>query len=46
MLPRLYELRSLVRRALTSIGRTLDAKITVEAIPASTGMLVVDMRSR
>jgi hypothetical protein len=39
MLPRLYDERSRVRRALSSIGSVLPAKIAVEAIPASTGRL-------
>jgi hypothetical protein len=45
-LPRLYDVRSRVRRALTSIGNVLAAKITVEVIPASTGRLVVAMPER
>jgi hypothetical protein len=42
----LYEVRSRVRPALTSIGSALDAKITVEAIPASTWTSVVAMARR
>jgi hypothetical protein len=34
MLPRLYEARSLVRPALTSIGRVLATKIAVESDPS------------
>jgi len=45
-LPRLYDARSWVRTALPSIGGVLPAKITVEAIPASTGMLVRNMPRR
>jgi hypothetical protein len=41
MLPRLYDARSRVAIALRSIGSVLTAKITVEAIPASTGRLVM-----
>jgi hypothetical protein len=37
MLPRLYELRSLVRAAFTSMGSVLRAKIVVEIAPATTG---------
>lgn len=40
-LPRLYDDTSWVRSALTSIGSMLAAKITVEVVPASTGMLVM-----
>jgi hypothetical protein len=46
MLPRLYDDRSRERYALTSIGRVLSAKITVEAIPASVGALGVDITGR
>jgi hypothetical protein len=37
MLPRLYELRSLLRTAFTSMGTTLEAKMSVETVPASIG---------
>ena len=39
MLPRLYEVRSFVRAALTSMGSVLAAKSTVETVPARTATL-------
>jgi len=45
-LPRLYERMSRVRTALVSMGSVLPTKITVEAIPASTGTLALDMTRR
>lgn len=46
MLPRLYERRSLVRIALTSMGMVLAAKITVETAPARSGMLIATCLTR
>jgi hypothetical protein len=37
MLPRLYDARSFVTAALRSIGSALQAKTTVESVPARTG---------
>ncbi len=41
MLPRLYDERSRVRYAFTSIGSVLAAKISVDAIPAMIGRLLM-----
>src|SRR4051794_23054034 len=38
MLPRLYDRRSLVRAALTTIGKVPAAKMTVAMTPASSGI--------
>jgi hypothetical protein len=46
MFPRLYDDRSRERYAFTNMGRVLTAKITVEAAPARTGTLNVDMDGR
>jgi hypothetical protein len=43
MLPRLYEPRSFVRAALTSMGSVLSAKSTVETVPARTAILPLIM---
>ena len=40
MLPRLFEVRLLVRNALNSIGGVLSAKVVVEIAPAITGTFV------
>jgi hypothetical protein len=40
MLPRLYDLRSLVWNAFTSMGSVLNTKIIVERVPATTGRFV------
>jgi hypothetical protein len=37
MFPKLYDERSRVRRALSSIGRLLSTKIDVASVPATTG---------
>jgi hypothetical protein len=45
-LPRLYEVRSLVRAALISMGSVLSAKSTVETVPARTATLPSSMLFR
>src|SRR5262245_19810713 len=40
ILPRLYDLRSLVLNAFSSMGSVLNAKIVVEIVPAMTGRLM------
>src|SRR5512135_2530131 len=40
MLPRLYDLRSLVLNAFSSMGSVLSAKMVVEIVPAMTGRLM------
>lgn len=44
MFPKLYEARSLVRPAFTSIGRVLTTKITVDTDPASSPRLALTSR--
>jgi hypothetical protein len=46
MFPRLYEVRSFVRAALTSMGSVLSAKSTVETVPARTATLPLSMLFR
>jgi hypothetical protein len=46
MLPRLYDVRSFERAALTSMGSVLSAKSTVETVPARTATLPLTTKLR